>query len=68
MFGASEDPLHELVVAQGRRALEAADLVVFLVDGREGKVPGDETIAQAVAASERAGDSGHQQDGRSAGA
>jgi GTP-binding protein len=48
MFGASEDPLHELVVAQGRRALETADLLVFVVDGREGLVAADEQIAQAV--------------------
>src|SRR5688572_21595182 len=45
MFGASEDPLHELVVVQGRRALETADLIVFVVDGREGLVSGDQAIA-----------------------
>ena len=48
MFGASEDPLHELVVAQGRRAVESADLLVFVVDGREGLVPGDEQIAETL--------------------
>ena len=48
MFGQSADPLHELVVEQGQRALATADLVVFVVDGREGLVPGDEDIAQAV--------------------
>src|SRR5512141_2475970 len=32
MFGASDDPLHELVVIAGRRALETADLIVFVVD------------------------------------
>jgi GTP-binding protein len=45
MFGASEDPLHEMVFARGRRALAAADLVVFVVDGREGKLPADDEIA-----------------------
>jgi GTP-binding protein len=45
MFGASEDPLHQLVLERGRRALEAADLLVFVVDGREGVVPGDREIA-----------------------
>jgi GTPase len=45
MFGASEDPLHELVVVQGQRALAAADVVVLVVDGREGLVPGDQEIA-----------------------
>ena len=48
LFGASEDPLHELVVAQGRRALETADLLLFVVDGREGLVSGDEEIATAL--------------------
>ncbi len=48
MFGASQDPLHQLVVDRGRRALESADLVVFVVDGREGLVPGDEEIADAI--------------------
>src|SRR5262245_14650250 len=48
LFGASEDPLHELVVAQGQRAIAGADLLVFLVDGREGLVPGDERIADEL--------------------
>jgi GTP-binding protein len=48
MFGASEDPLHELVVAHGKRALGDATLIVLVVDGREGLVPGDQTIAQEV--------------------
>jgi len=51
MFGASQDPLHELVVARGRRAIDTADTIVFVVDGREGLVPGDEDIAAAVRAS-----------------
>jgi GTPase len=45
MFGASEDPLHELVVVQGQRALAEGDMVVFVVDGREGLVPADQEIA-----------------------
>ena len=48
MFGASVDPLHELVVQHGRRALESADVIVFIVDGREGLVPGDEEIATVL--------------------
>ena len=48
MFGASTDPLHELVVERGRRAIASADVVVFVVDGREGLVPGDEDVATAV--------------------
>ena len=48
LFGASEDPLHELVKAHGARALKRADLIVFVVDGREGLIPGDEDIAKTV--------------------
>ncbi len=50
MFGASEDPLHELVLERGRRAITQADLLVLVVDGREGLVPGDREIARAVRA------------------
>lgn len=53
MFGASADPLHVVVFERGRRALAAADLVVFVVDGREGLVPGDEEIAAAARATGR---------------
>lgn len=48
MFGASPDPLHELVFEKGRHAIAGADLIVFVVDGREGLVPGDEEIAQTL--------------------
>src|SRR2546426_4874921 len=48
LFGASEDPLHELVVEQGQRAIAGADLLVMLVDGREGLVSGDERIASEL--------------------
>jgi GTP-binding protein len=48
MYGASQDPLHDLVARQGRRALEGADLVVMVVDGREGLVGGDQTIAREL--------------------
>ena len=48
MFGASEDPLHELVLERGRRAIGDADLLVLVVDGREGLAGGDREIAQAV--------------------
>ncbi|HKF66975.1 MAG TPA: ribosome biogenesis GTPase Der, partial [Vicinamibacterales bacterium] len=48
MYGASEDPLHDLVAKQGRRAIEGADLVVMVADGREGLVSGDETIAREL--------------------
>jgi GTP-binding protein len=48
LFGASDDPLHDLVVTHGRRAIESADLLVFVVDGREGLVPADEQIAETL--------------------
>ena len=52
MFGASEDPLHALVLERGRRAIESADLLVLVVDGREGLVPGDREIAKVVRAAD----------------
>jgi GTP-binding protein len=48
MFGASEDPLHALVLERGHRAIASADLLVLVVDGREGLVPGDREIAKVV--------------------
>ena len=48
MFGASEDPLHRLVYEHGQRAVSTAEVVVFVVDGREGLVPGDEEIAASL--------------------
>ena len=48
MFGASEDPLHELVLQRGYGAIAGADLLVLVVDGRAGVVPGDEQIAEVV--------------------
>jgi GTP-binding protein len=48
LFGATKDPLHPMVVAQGLKALRSADILVFVVDGREGIQTGDEEIAQAL--------------------
>jgi GTP-binding protein len=53
MFGASQDPLHDVVLARGRRAMADADVLVMVVDGREGLVPGDLEIAEAVRASDK---------------
>ena len=50
LFGATTDPLHPLVVEHGLKALSQADLFVFMLDGREGLVPGDEEIAQRLRA------------------
>lgn len=48
LFGATSDPLHAQVLEHGMRALRRADVVIFLVDGRDGLVAGDEQIAQAL--------------------
>jgi GTP-binding protein len=45
LYGASEDPLHDLVVRRGQRAIAGAELLVLVVDGREGLVPADQEIA-----------------------
>ena len=50
LFGASEDPLHELVVEQGNRALAQADLVLVVFDGEAGLVPGDLDVVKQVRA------------------
>ena len=48
LFGATTDPLHELVVSHGLRYLRVADLIVFVVDAREGLVPADLDIAKSL--------------------
>src|SRR6185503_8448178 len=48
LYGESQDPLHDLVVQQGQRAIAQADVLVLLVDGREGLLPGDERIAREL--------------------
>src|SRR5215218_6741494 len=53
MFGASEDPLHQVVMERGQRAIQDADLLVFVVDGREGLVPRDREIAETVRSADK---------------
>jgi GTP-binding protein len=48
VYGASEDPLHDMVHEQGRRVIASADLLVLVVDGREGRMSGDDEIAKAL--------------------
>ena len=48
LFGATTDPLHVLVSEHGHKALQSADIIVFVVDGREGLVPADEEIARRI--------------------
>jgi len=53
LYGASEDPLHEMVVVQGKRAIAGADLLVMVADGRQGLIGGDEAIASELRATGR---------------
>ncbi len=53
MFGASQDPLHALVLDRGRRAIASADLLVFVVDGRDGLASGDREIAEVLRGANR---------------
>mgnify|MGYP001162056321 CR=1 FL=1 len=48
LHGASEDPLQEMVSRHGRHGIATADVLVFVVDGREGVVPGDLVIGQEL--------------------
>jgi GTP-binding protein len=48
MFGRSEDPLQKLVREHGKKAVSSADVFVFVVDGREGLLPADREIAEAL--------------------
>ena len=53
MFGATADPLHELVAAKGREAIQQASLLVVVFDGQEGLVPGDAEIVQQLRAADK---------------
>ena len=48
LFGASDDPLQAEVAAHALKSLETADVIVMLVDGREGVVPADEAVATHI--------------------
>ena len=48
MFGASEDPLHDMMSARGQRALEEASVVVFVADAVSGALPADQEVAEAL--------------------
>jgi GTP-binding protein len=43
-----EDPLYGLVRGQVMKAIEESDLILFMVDGREGMMPGDQEIADLL--------------------
>ena len=46
LSGASEDPLHDAVARKGLAALREADVLLMLVDGRDGLVPADAEVAK----------------------
>lgn len=45
IIGASEDPLHSLVQEQAEMAIENSDLILFLVDSKEGLLPIEKELA-----------------------
>jgi GTPase len=51
MFGATDDPLLHLVVEKGKQAISYADLLVLVLDGQQGVVPGDLEIVSQLRAS-----------------
>jgi GTP-binding protein len=48
-----EDPLFDKVRDQVKRAIQEADRVIFMVDGRQGVMPGDEEIADLLRRSQK---------------
>ncbi len=48
-----QDPLQKGVRAQVETAISEADRVIFMVDGREGVLPGDEEMAQLLRRSQK---------------
>ena len=51
MFGATADPLLHLVVEKGKQAITYADLLVLVLDGQQGLIPGDLDIVAQLRAS-----------------
>jgi GTP-binding protein len=47
-IGVEDETVDELMVGQSNQALEEADIVLFMVDGRAGLTPSDETIANSL--------------------
>lgn len=48
LFGASTDPLQGAVSELGFKALDSADLILVVVDGRDGPVPADRQVVDRV--------------------
>jgi GTPase len=51
MFGATQDPLHQMVAEKGQEAIKTADLLVLVLDAQQGVVPGDLDIVARLRAS-----------------
>ena len=51
MFGATDDPLQEMVAAKGESAIKDADLLLMVLDGQQGVVPGDLDIVSRLRSS-----------------
>ena len=52
MFGATEDPLHHMVAEKGQQAIAQADLLLLVLDGQQGLIPGDLEIVARLRASD----------------
>ena len=48
VIGASEDPMRAAVAARVRKAADAADVLVLMVNGVEGPVPADDEVAEEL--------------------
>ena len=48
VLGASEDPMRDFVAERMRKIADAVDVLVLVVDGREGVLPADEELAQEL--------------------
>lgn len=51
MYGATDDPLQLMVAEKGKEAITKADLLVVVLDGQHGLVPGDLDIVKQLRAS-----------------
>lgn len=49
----TQDPLLQEMMKQSRLAMEEADVILFLVDGRDGLQPSDEDVAQILRSSKK---------------
>ena len=60
----NEDPLLKKIKGQVEKAIDYADIVIFMVDGRQGTMPGDDDIADVLRRRQKKNVSGGQQNRR----